>query len=232
MKALLIKGVVSLALLTSVAVAPAGATLIDRGNGLIYDDHLNVTWLKDANLAYTKLFGLENKDVKDGGIADNGSMFWDTANSWIAGMNVANYKGFNNWRLPTTTQPDPDCEKQGEVPGFGYLGFGTGCTGSEMGHLFNVEGITAAAPGVFENVQAGRYWSGTEFAPDTDLAWNFNYHRFGYQDVLRKNYFDMGNSFFGWAVRSPVPEPSTMVLLGSGLVGLIGWRRARRGVVI
>lgn len=53
MKAIFTKGFVSLALLTCVAVAPAGAGLMDRGNGLIFDDDLNVTWLKDANLAAT-----------------------------------------------------------------------------------------------------------------------------------------------------------------------------------
>jgi len=99
-----------------------------------------------------------------------------------------------------------------------------------MGHLFNVEGITAAAPGVFENVQSNYYWSGTEFAPFTVGAWVFSF-KGGSQSVSVKN-----DSLFGWAVRSgdvsvppAVPEPSTMLLLGSGLVGLIGWQRARRG---
>ena len=32
---------------------PAGATLIDRGGGLIYDTVLNITWLQDANYAQT-----------------------------------------------------------------------------------------------------------------------------------------------------------------------------------
>jgi hypothetical protein len=31
----------------------AGAGLIDRGNGLIYDDVLKITWLQDANYAQT-----------------------------------------------------------------------------------------------------------------------------------------------------------------------------------
>lgn len=43
MKSLWTKGLLSVALLTCVAVAPAGAGLIDRGNGLIFDDDLNVT---------------------------------------------------------------------------------------------------------------------------------------------------------------------------------------------
>jgi hypothetical protein len=32
-------------------MATASATLIDRGNGLIYDSELDVTWLQNANVA-------------------------------------------------------------------------------------------------------------------------------------------------------------------------------------
>ena len=43
----------------------AGASLFDRGNGLIYDDDLNITWLQNANYA---------------GV----TMTWDEANTWAA----------------------------------------------------------------------------------------------------------------------------------------------------
>lgn len=36
----------------------AQAALHDRGGDLIYDDVLNITWLRDANLAATNTFGL------------------------------------------------------------------------------------------------------------------------------------------------------------------------------
>jgi hypothetical protein len=39
---------------------------------LVYDATLNITWLKDANLALTNHFGVS-------GIRPDGSMDWDTA---------------------------------------------------------------------------------------------------------------------------------------------------------
>jgi hypothetical protein len=33
----------------------ANAKLIDRGNGLVYDDSLNITWLQNANYAASDL---------------------------------------------------------------------------------------------------------------------------------------------------------------------------------
>ena len=42
----------------------ANAALVDRGGGLIYDTDLNITWLADANYAYTS--GYDTQDATDG----------------------------------------------------------------------------------------------------------------------------------------------------------------------
>ncbi|MCK4951090.1 MAG: DUF1566 domain-containing protein, partial [Gammaproteobacteria bacterium] len=77
----------------------AQASLIDLGNGLIYDDILDVSWLKDANLAANNTFGVS-------GIAVDGTMNWYTAFDWINALNSNNYMGYSTWRMPTLTPVD------------------------------------------------------------------------------------------------------------------------------
>ena len=157
------------ALVLAIGMAwPAQAGLIDQLDETVLDTDLNISWLKNANTAATNQFGLTqsvNVFPAAGEIGSTGRMSWFTANDWIDAMNTATYLGFSDWRLPTTTQPDATCSIQSPFGGFPDQGFGDGCTGSEMGHLSNVEGVTSAAPGLFSNVQAALYWSGTEFAP-------------------------------------------------------------------
>jgi hypothetical protein len=185
----------SLILLAALALpSAASASLINRGGGLIYDDVLDITWLQDANYAATSGFAAANA-VDNGSSATNnifadGLMGWDAAVAWADALV---FGGFDDWRLPLTLQPDPSCSNQtGDTP---PQGFGLDCTGSEMGHLFNVDGITAAAPGLFNNVQSGFYWSGSEFAPNPSNAWNFNF------DNGNRNTNDKNNELFAWAVR-------------------------------
>jgi hypothetical protein len=211
------KNLLALALLAGAAVTgTAQAALFDRGNGLIYDTDLNVTWLANANLAASNTFGVA-------GIGGDGRMTWDTANSWIASMDSTNYLGYSDWRLPTT----PNLVSS----------IGTNQTSSELGHLFYSElggtsGVSIADShnknySLFTNVGSSLvFWSGTEYAGDpTARAWFFT-AVIGYQNHNTKD-----TLFYAWAVRpgdvSAVPVPGAVWLFGSGLLGLLGFKKRK-----
>ena len=133
------------------SIANVEATLIDMGDGTIYDTDLQLSWLKDANYAKTSGFDAD------------GFMTWIDAYTWANDLVFAT---FDNWRLPTTLQPDLSCSTQS------FISYGYTCTGSEMGHLFYDElggtaGLNILTSGdpdlvLFTNVQPFEYWSGTE----------------------------------------------------------------------
>jgi len=210
----------------------ADAALISRlGDQAVYDTDLDITWLTDANLAASNTFGLStgvllgtypgDTSGVSGLINANGTMNWPGALIWIDAMNTANYLGFNDWRLPITPQPDPTCSNPGAT--------GFDCTGSEMGHLFNVDGVIwSTAPGPFSNFvpdgfTGADYWSGTGF--DRFNAWRFIFNN-GLQATFTK-----GNALKAFAVRSgdvaAVPVPAAVWLFGSAL-GLLGWMRRKK----
>lgn len=198
------------------ASTSANAALVSRLGGLAYyDTEADLTWLADANYAQTS------------GFDEHGPMTWTAANSWAAGLTVG---GFDGWRLPDTLQPDASCDSQIGSASSGSVSYGYNCTGSEMGNLFyNVLGNSAGSltnTGPFSNVVASHYWSATEYAPNTNLAWSF-FMLDGEQSSGYK-----ADSNYAWAVQSgdvsAVPVPAAVWLFGSGLVGLIGVARRKR----
>ena len=213
-------------LAASLVSGAAHATLLGRDlNGSIdgfeayYDTDLNVTWLADANYAQTS------------GYDADGRMTWSQATTWAANLSFTNgVNVYDNWRLPTTLQPDASCGSQSGGGSYGY-----NCTGSEMGHLFYSELsgtagqpiLTSGDPDLAKitNLQANYYWSATEYAPNTGNATAFN---------LTSGHQGTGYKYFGlYALAvSPgdvaaVPEPSTysMMLAGLGLLGFMARRR-------
>ena len=208
-------------LLLSLNAATASANLIDRGNGLLYDTVLNVTWLQDANYAKTSGYAATGVDLA------TGKMTWAAANTWAAQLNVG---GLSDWRLATNTPVN------GTSFNYNYSFNGTTDYGyniispkSELAYMYNVNlGLKdyvsatnvsqASTFGVFgngtfngvnqnsygqanvgpvNNLQAHAYWSGAEYSPGSGNAWVF-YTHYGYQVNGIYNSYQL----YAWAVRS------------------------------
>ncbi|MBI5741792.1 MAG: DUF1566 domain-containing protein, partial [Nitrospirae bacterium] len=171
-------------LLFAAFLVPVQSAIVDMNDGTVYDTDLEISWLQDGNYAYTSGYAA----------ASYGRMTWDDAKAWIDTLNAANFKGFNNWRLPETAQPDTTCSYI-EDPGGGFplVYAGWVCSGSELGHLYYTElgnigrcdasgnncpqpgwGLTNTGP--FINAQADAYWSGTvnTARPDTVFIYYFS----------------------------------------------------------
>ena len=152
-----------------VFVAECRAELTNRGTydgvTLIYDSVQRITWLGDANWAKTS------------GFDPDGEMTWAEARTWTGRLTIG---GFSDWRLPITS--DETCR-------------GAGCTNSEMGHLFGVEGVSSSNSGLFLNVQERQYWSSRSDSSEPEVAWYVHFGD-GDQGATAKS-----DSHMPWAVR-------------------------------
>jgi hypothetical protein len=80
------------------SLSSAQASLIERGNDLVYDDDLNVTWLQNANYA-------------------DAAMSWDAADQWTS--NLAYFDAvddfYTGWRLPSLTELNHPRQSRGLI---------------------------------------------------------------------------------------------------------------------
>ena len=176
----------------------SAAVLYDRGGGLIYDDDLDITWLQDANYAAGSSYDNGSNDT-------DGEMTWQNAMHWVDQLK---YGSYDDWRLPTTPA---DSFTAGNV--------------GEMGHLYHDEGVKDYEQDPFFNIE-DEYWTDTRMSTADYLVLTYNFSSGDYWS------HDENVHKSAWAVRdgdvAPIPEPTTMLLLGSGIVGFAGTRIRKR----
>jgi hypothetical protein len=237
-------------LASAVVTSTSQASLIDRGNGLLYDDVLNVTWLQDANYAHTSGYA---------GANSLGQMDWSTATTWATDLV---YGGYSDWRLASNSPVN------GSSFSFnGYLAYdgstdnGYNITGphAELAYMYHVNlglkgyfdttrnvqsdfgifgngtynGVDNTSWGqtnvkLVNNLQNYVYWSGSTYNPPyTYYALIFD----TYNGSQSQDY--KVNQLYAWAVRpgdvaaSSVPVPAAVWLFGSGLIGLASFTRRK-----
>jgi hypothetical protein len=237
------KKLIAACVLVLSASTGAHASLIDRGNGLLYDNVLNVTWLQDANYAGTSGYAGANY---------LGQMDWATAKTWAADLV---YGGYSDWRLASNSPVNGSSFNDNyEADGSTDVGYNITSPHSELAYMYQVNlglksyydttGIAQSDFGIFgngtlngvdqssygqanvglvNNLQNYVYWSGSEYAPGPYDAWLFGTY------VGAQNFYSKYYQLYAWAVRpgdvAAVPVPGAFWLFGSGLVGLMGLRR-------
>ncbi len=183
----------------------AQALLYDRGNGMIYDDQLDITWLVDANYAATQW------DESDGTQGDrDGVMNWNQADLWARALE---YGGNNDWRLPTTDV-------------INYMFY------QNLGGIADNSVLDATDPNgyldLIKNLKPEYYWSGLEDGENDEFTYAYLFsYEYGEWGSEGKS-----GSGYAWAIHpgdvgaAEVSEPGVLLLFGAGLVCFGFTRRA------
>jgi hypothetical protein len=221
------------------SVNVANAALIDRGNGLIYDDTQNITWLQDASYAKTS------------GYDSDGRMNWNESLDWAAQLS---YDGgtangmLTGWRLFNAGPDGTYCVAvacaENELAQMYYNDFGL----TRGSSVLTLSGGTNASFNLFSNLSVdGAYWSqtaGSQYDWNNgsglfaDRAWVFRLGNGDQNTTIVYNYqSDSYNTANVWAVRDgdvaqaqppAIPEPGTLALLSLGLIGVVSRRFSKK----
>ncbi len=222
--------IVALGIMISFSSATVNANSLSLvGNGLVYDSASNIKWTVDGNLLGTMESGSAdlasiimtevssvtdsqgNHTLINSDFGSNGDVSWYGAEAFVAYLDHTKYQGYSNWVMPSLTELATLFNTNlGEAPG------------SSITTNHNSD------YGLFSNIQTSAYWSGTEQDPSSsfqDGAWYF-VSQVGLQVTTNKF-----NKFSAWAVSpgnvSSVPVPAAIWLFGTGILGLIGFKRRK-----
>jgi hypothetical protein len=113
--------------------------LINNVDNSIDDKATGLQWVKDHAAIGTV-----------GGYDFSAYMTWDNALLAVNELNIANYLGHSNWRLPNI---------------------------KELMSIVDYGRVGPAIDPLFLNTQNNYYWSSTMYAGNTTLAWNVNFYR-------------------------------------------------------
>lgn len=233
MKVTSFAGLSAIVLASGLFTTSAEALLHDRGNGLIYDDVLDITWLQDANYAKTSGYAAANatggEHSGQTNILVDGRMGWEAATTWADQLI---YRGYDDWRLPSARLQHP-IHYTYRYDGSSDRGFNI--TRSELGHMFynnlgnlglidtNASGPqpgwgltnTSSVDGEMVdilNLYSSVYWFGEEYVPPPYLSGEEDASSTRYtwsfgNNLGDQNYTTKASSFRAWAVRpGDVPE--------------------------
>jgi len=199
----------------------SSATLIDRGNGMIYDSNQNLTWLQDTNYAKTS------------GYDDDGLMGWDDAMAWVANLT---YGGYDDWRLPRLNIQVIGWPIFSSGPEMGDLVFssgpdlGMGLMTSEIGSVLSDPACPPFVinintddpiffscppwPPYFTNINSNPFWYSVE---EGGTAWA----GMSFLSIIPTALHPKSDQLQAWAVRegdvAAIPEPRTLALVALGL---------------
>ena len=189
----------------------ASAALYDRGNGLIYDDTLDITWLQDANYAETS------------GYDANGLMTWQEAMSWADGLT---YAEATEWELPKQNNSGLGSGQTDSHMGHMYYNNLNNFSLSLLNTEFNDP--TTGNIVQLDNIQSNYYWT-QDLRAENQNPWVFGMHN-GNQGSL-----PLSKNKYAWAVHdgdvannsdlNAVPVPASAFFFGSALLCLMFKRR-------